>query len=104
MPVSSVRSLGGAARSDLWLQIKADLLGLPVERPACPDAANLGAAMLAATGVGQFEHVAEAAGAWYRPERRFEPEAERLGVYREVYQRYKQWYTRLYGEVASGER
>jgi lipoate-protein ligase B len=50
----SVRSLGGAARSDLWLQMKADLLGIPVERPACADAASLGAAMLAAAGTEDF--------------------------------------------------
>ena len=95
--VSDVRSLGGAARNDLWLQIKADLLGLPVERPACADAANLGAAMLAATGVGQFGTVTEAAEAWYRPARRFEPEAARFAAYREVYARYRDVYARLYG-------
>ncbi len=103
VPVSSVRSLGGAARNDLWLQIKADLLGLRVERPACPDAANLGAAMLAATGVRQFATVAEAAQAWYRPERRFDPQAERFPVYREVYGRYREWYERLYGEMLNGD-
>ncbi len=95
--ISSVRSLGGAARSDLWLQMKADLLGRPVERPACADAANLGAAMLAATGVGQFAQVEEAARAWYRPERVFAPEEELFGVYREVYGRYKGLYERMYG-------
>jgi xylulokinase len=95
--VRSVRSLGGAARSDLWLQMKADLLGLPVERPACADAASLGAAMLAATGVGQFRQVQDAATAWYREERRFVPQAGRYAVYREVYARYRELYGKLYG-------
>ena len=95
--VTSVRSLGGAARSDLWLQMKADLLGRTVERPACADAANLGAAMLAATGVGQFATVEEAARAWYRPERVFEAEEGRYEGYREVYGRYKGLYRDLYG-------
>jgi xylulokinase len=95
--IESVRSLGGAARSDLWLQMKADLLGLPVERPACADAANLGAAMLAATGVGQFAQVQDAARAWYRAERRFAPEERRYEVYRGVYGRYRELYGRLYG-------
>lgn len=95
--IAAVRSLGGAARSDLWLQMKADLLGRPVERPACADAANLGAAMLAATGVGQFRQVQEAAEAWYRPARTFEPEGARYSVYREVYARYEELYRKLYG-------
>ncbi|NLC59390.1 MAG: hypothetical protein GX774_21335 [Armatimonadetes bacterium] len=95
--LDAIRSLGGAARSDLWLQIKADLLGIPVERPACPAAASLGAAILAATGVGHFGSIREGAEAWYRPARRFDPEASRFATYREVYDRYRALYTRLYG-------
>lgn len=95
--VQSVRSLGGAARSDLWLQIKADMLGLPVERPACSDAASLGAAMLAATGIGQFATVEEASDAWYRPIDVFEPDPKNYSVYDDVFKRYQSLYDRLYG-------
>jgi xylulokinase len=94
--VESVRSMGGAARSDAWLQMKADLLGLPVERPACSDAACLGAAMLAATGIGRFDSVREAADAWYRPDVVFAPDLARYAAYRQVYQRYREVYRRLY--------
>ena len=100
IPMTRVRSLGGAAHSDLWLQMKADLLGVPVERPACAEAAALGAAMLAAAGVGQFTGVREAAEAWYRIERVFEPDAGRFAVYREVYDRYRRLQDKLYGEAA----
>ena len=96
--VTSIRSLGGAARSDLWLQMKADMLGIPVERPACPDAGSLGAAMLAATGTGQFEEISEAADAWYRAERVFEPDPALFEAYQEVYARYLDVYDRLHGE------
>jgi sugar (pentulose or hexulose) kinase len=92
-----VRSLGGAARSDVWLQMKADMLGLPVERPECSDAGSLGAAMLAATGVGQFASIEDASKAWYRAARTFEPDASRALVYDEVYQRYLDLYEKLYG-------
>lgn len=43
-----IRSVGGAARSELWLQIKADVLGLPVQAMTCPEPTSLGAAILAA--------------------------------------------------------
>ncbi len=95
--VRIVRSLGGAARSDVWLQIKADLLGVPVERPACSDAASLGAAILAATGTEQFSNIVEASDTWYRKERVFEPDPARYNIYSEVYQRYLDLYRRLYG-------
>ena len=94
--VTSIRSLGGAARSDLWLQMKADMLGIPVERPACPDAASLGAAMLAATGTGQFESTAEAADTWYSADRVFAPNPALSEAYQEVYARYLDVYERLY--------
>jgi len=95
--VESVRSLGGAARSDVWLQMKADLLGVPVERPACSDAASLGAAAIAAAGTGHFTGIEEASEAWYRPERVFEPDASLFEAYREVYERYLELYRKLYG-------
>jgi xylulokinase len=97
--MTTVRSLGGAARSDVWLQMKADLLGVPVERPVCAEAACLGAAMLAASGIGQFPGVREAAEAWYRSERVFEPNPSRHAVYREIYERYQRLQEKVYGDT-----
>ncbi|MFO8079879.1 MAG: FGGY family carbohydrate kinase [Armatimonadota bacterium] len=84
----TIRSLGGAARSDAWLQMKADMLQTPVERPACTEAASLGAAMLAGTGGGQFATLEEAAEAWYVPARRFDPQADLAEAYEQVFERY----------------
>jgi len=97
--ISQIRSLGGAAHSDVWLQMKADLLGVQVERPACAKAASLGAAMLAAVGTGRFASVREAAEAWYRSERVFEPDNSRFAAYREVYERYRELQQRVYGPL-----
>lgn len=51
-PVDEVRAWGGAAKSDVWCQIQADVYGLPVSRCREPDASTLGAAICAAAGVG----------------------------------------------------
>jgi xylulokinase len=40
--------VGGAARSDVWGQLLADWLGLPIDRPSVPEAAARGAAIQAA--------------------------------------------------------
>lgn len=101
--VKSVRSLGGAARSDLWLQMKADMLGVDVQRPACSNAASLGAAMLAAVGTGQFATVVDAANAWYRTERTFEPDPTQAGAYDEIYGRYVELCEQLYGSDNGGQ-
>ncbi|MDD4889240.1 MAG: FGGY-family carbohydrate kinase, partial [Phycisphaerae bacterium] len=50
---------GGASRSDLWLQIKADATGATLVSPACPEPACLGAAILAAVAAGWFAEATE---------------------------------------------
>jgi len=87
---SVVRSLGGGARSDAWLQIKADMLGIPIERLACEEPTSLGAAMYAAVTAGWFDSLEAAMRAWARPGRRFEPDAERKARYDHWREEYRQ--------------
>ena len=97
IPIRSVRSLGGAAKSDLWCQIKADVLGTPVEVPLCSEAASLGAAIFAGVGAGIYASVSEAAELIVRIERRFEPRSEVVSTYGKIYDEYQSTYSRLYG-------
>jgi xylulokinase len=96
--VGTIRAMGGGARSDLWLQMKADVLGRPVERVACPEAASLGAAELAMVATGDFGSVAEASLALYRSDRLFTPDHERSARYAEPLQRYETWCGKLCGK------
>ena len=50
--IELLRAAGGLARSDAFLQIQADALGIPVERPAQVEATAYGAALLAAQAAG----------------------------------------------------
>ncbi len=70
--LQELRVDGGAARNDLLMQIQADLLGVPVVRPAVTETTALGAAYLAGLGVGIWQSADEVASNW-RVERRFEP-------------------------------
>jgi xylulokinase len=91
-----IRSIGGGARSDLWLQMKADVTGLPVDRPACTEAATMGAAMLAATGAGAFATLEESVAVFYRTQRTFLPREQDRGAYEQAYRRYQELRRRLY--------
>jgi glycerol kinase len=71
-PVAEVRADGGAARNDLLMQFQADLLGVPVVRPAVTETTALGAACLAGLAVAFWESREEVAGQW-RAERQFDP-------------------------------
>ncbi|MBA4063339.1 MAG: glycerol kinase [Isosphaera sp.] len=71
-PVAELRVDGGASRSDLLMQFQADLLGVPVVRPAVTETTAVGAAYLAGLAVGFWKSPAEIA-AQRVVERRFEP-------------------------------
>jgi glycerol kinase len=65
---------GGATRNDLLMQIQADVLGVPVVRPAVTETTALGAAYLAGLATGVWSGLDDVAVQW-REERRFEPTA-----------------------------
>ncbi len=71
VPVSALRVDGGASVSDFLLQFQADLLELPVERPACVESTALGAAYLAGLAAGVWSSTDELE-ALRRVDRRFE--------------------------------
>lgn len=63
---------GGAAANDLLLQLQADLLGVPVERPVVGETTALGAAYLAGLAIGYWVGPQQIAANWAL-DRRFEP-------------------------------
>ena len=71
-PPVALRVDGGAACNDLLLQLQADALGLPVERPAVLQAGALGAGYLAGLATGVWATTDELRDVWRR-ERLFEP-------------------------------
>ena len=74
--VSELRVDGGACINDLLMQFQADLLGIPVVRPAVIETTALGAAYLAGLTVGVYQNTEELAALW-RSERRFLPTLDR---------------------------
>ncbi len=88
LKLCELRVTGGGEKSDIWNQMKADILGIPVRRIAQGHGAPLGAAILAAWGAGLVKSPADAASRWIKLSGRFEPDRslsklylERLGQY-----------------------
>ena len=75
-PWSVLKIDGGMAANDWMAQDIADVTGLPVVRPDFVETTALGAAMLAAVGVGLHPTLEAAAEAMIGPEKRFEPMME----------------------------
>jgi len=70
--VSELRVDGGACVNDLLMQFQADLLGIPVVRPAVIETTALGAAYLAGLSSGVYASTDELSHLW-RADRRFVP-------------------------------
>ena len=71
-PLPELRVDGGAAANDFLLQFQADLLGVPVVRPAVTETTALGAAYLAGLATGVWQGRDQLAANW-AVERRFAP-------------------------------
>ncbi len=88
--------VGGGARAELLLQIRADVTGLPVTRPDDVETTARGAAMLAAVGAGLHPDARVAAVQMRGARQGFlEPESERERVYAAAYARYRDLYAAL---------
>lgn len=86
---------GGATRSDLWMQIHADVCGRPLSVTQVAEAPALGSAILAATAAGYYPSIQEAAAAMVTVVRRIEPDVKASARYRPIYERYKRAYHAL---------
>lgn len=86
--ISEVRMYGGSARSDLWNQIFADVLGIKLCTTETVETTALGAAICAAAGVGIYSSIEEAASHMVEVKKEYFPN-----------KKHRQLYDRLYNEV-----
>ena len=84
-----IRLTGGAARSDVWMQIVADVFQLPVEIPDGTELGALGAAICASVAIGIHQSYEAACAAMVRLSRSYRPNPELADLYRRKYTRYK---------------
>ncbi len=86
---------GGGAASDIWCQIRADVLGRPIRRMKMLDAGVLGAALMAGTGVGAFPSLHQAATDFVVIDRVFTPNSAQHDRHLQGFEKYKLLYRQL---------
>jgi xylulokinase len=89
------RVSGGGARSELWSEIVATVLGIPLERTAVDEGAAYGAALLAGVRSGRFADAHEAVAQCVRVTGRIEPNPSWAKLYDEGYERFRALYPAL---------
>ena len=101
-PATSLRLAGRTTPRDLWGRIKADVLGVPAIVPAVGETAVLGAAILAAAGIGAVPDLASGVASMTGIARRLEPDPTVRDVYDNGFARYRALYPALRGAGLGG--
>jgi ribulose kinase len=91
----SMTACGGATKSDLYMQIIADVCGVPISLTEVPEASLLGCAVLGAAGLGIYEDIPKASRSMVRETKVFEPDRAAHQTYRFYFDLYKQTYPHL---------
>ncbi|MDQ6773913.1 MAG: FGGY family carbohydrate kinase [Candidatus Dormibacteraeota bacterium] len=94
VPTSSVVS-GGSTRSDLWMQMHADIANLPITLTRVGEGPALGSAMLGAVGAGIYANIQTAAQHMVQTERTIEPDAASHAEYEFYLDRYMETYPQM---------
>lgn len=93
--VKELISVGGAANSRVWTQIKADITGKTIHVPLSDQATTLGAALLAGVGAGVYPNFEAAVKQTVRIQRTHHPSPENYAIYDQYYRLYLELYQKL---------
>ena len=85
----AVRIAGGATKSDLWMQMFADIIGLPMEVSAASELGILGSVICAGIGSGQYNNAEEAIEKFVSIEKTIYPDKKMAEYYKKKYSLYK---------------
>ena len=95
MTVNEIRSVGGGAKSPLWCQIKADVLGIPVALPQTSVGAPFGDALLVGLGAGLYDDLQTVVQNAVSIRARYEPDTQQHEHYTHIYGVFRDLYTHL---------
>jgi len=92
---TTARASGGGARSRLWLEIVASVLGVPLELTASEEGSAFGAGLLGGVAGGVFADVHEAVARCVRVTETIEPDPAWHATYLGAHERYRALYPAL---------
>jgi len=95
VPVKRIVALGGGSQSRLWNSIKADICGRDIATMRQTESTSLGAAILAASGIGLYKSVEAACAAACVEKDVYHPDPSHRGAYEKGYRTYLDVYGRL---------
>ena len=89
--IKELRSVGGGAKSDYWLQLKSSVVNKPIKRMKITEAGCLATMVLAGSGTGKF-NISEAISNFVKVDKQFYPDENIRQKYLEGFGKYKKIY------------
>jgi len=90
--IKKLHATGGGAHSAVWMQMKADMLGVPILALKTVDAGTVGSAMMTGIALGIFKDLDDAASHMIEVKKTYEPRKEYHEKYMEIFARYEKLY------------
>ncbi len=97
LALNKLRSVGGGTRNELWNEIKASVLDLPVEISMEPEAGIKGCALLGAAGVGLVGDPSKASVARETASRTVKPNSSDARLYKAAQLEFNRIYAHMFG-------
>ncbi|MGM7720003.1 xylulokinase [Metabacillus sp. Hm71] len=95
--IDTIISIGGGAKNETWLQIQADIFNTKIVKLKSEQGPGIGAAILAAYGAGWSSSLQEIADLFIKPAKTYEPIADNVAKYQELFTLYKEVYQHTKG-------
>lgn len=101
--IDALNASGGCARSEVWLQMKADITGIPIRRLSIDESGTVGSILFAGVATGAYDDIDQAEAALVRVVGTYEPRGAQGRAYRAQYDRYRGVYEAVRPLMHDGE-
>lgn len=91
-PIQKIHATGGGAKSKVWMQMKADVLNVPITALKTVNAGTVGCAMLTGIAAGIFKDLTDAAKHMIEETVTYQPRPEMHQKYKKEFKRYQKLY------------
>lgn len=95
---------GGGAYSDVWLQIKADILNRPIVSLFAKEAGTCGTCMMVGVAIGAYQNLQEAKTVFVKEKKNFVPNPDKAKEYQKYYNAYKSIYDTIRPIIAKMDK
>ena len=95
--INEIRASGGGASSNVWLQIKADVLNTPITAISAKEIGAAGTCAVAGIEIGVYNDLKETVNKMVKVRQVFYPNSEKAEKYDALYQKYRNIYNAVKG-------